>query len=67
MTNKFVAIGNQTTFGGLMQGVVTLISPDVVSVSVGNQVFYSQSDGKACIYSGAEYVIVPADRIMGKL
>jgi len=65
--NGFVAIKNQTQFGGLMQGEVVLISAGVTSVSAGNQVFYSQGDTQNCVYNGIEYVLIPASCIMGKL
>ena len=65
--NGYVAIRNQETFGGLMKGEVILISAGVTSVSVGNQVFYSQADTQAAVYNGTEYVIVPSTKIMGKL
>ena len=63
----YVAIGSQKQFGGLMRGTVVLISPGVTSVSVGNHVFYSQDDTQAAVYNGAEYVVIPAAKIMGKI
>lgn len=65
--NGFVAIGEQEPFGGLMKGTVVLISPGVTSVSVGNQVFYAQSDTQAARYNNVEYVLVRETNIMGKL
>jgi co-chaperonin GroES (HSP10) len=65
--NGFVAIKDQAPFGGLMKGEVILISAGVTAVSVGNNVFYAQEDTQAATYNGAEYVIIPATKIMGKL
>ena len=67
LVNGFVAVKDQESFGGLMKGEVILISAGVTAVSVGNQVFYSQQDTQAAVYGGAEYVLIPAEKIMGKL
>ena len=65
--NGFVAIKNQEPIGGLMKGEVVLISAGVTCVSVGNQVYYSQSDTRNTTYNGVEYVLILATNIMGKL
>lgn len=65
--NGFVAIKNQAPVGGLMTGEVALIATGITSVSVGNQVFYSQAVTQNVVYNGTEFVMVKATDIMGKL
>jgi co-chaperonin GroES (HSP10) len=67
MVNGYVAVGNQTQFGGLMKGTVVLISPGITAVSIGDEVFYSLGDVQAVVYNGTEYIVIPGSLIMGKM
>lgn len=67
MINGYVAVSNQEQINGLMKGTVALIAPDVVSVKAGDVVFYSQAETKSTRQGTAEYIIVHASKIMGKL